>query len=354
MSNPVTDPALGAIPPAQCWQDDLANADANLPQPTDTMGRLSSTGLASELRSIKGVVKRFALDPMWVNYTGDTRTSTPSPLPPTASNPPLTFTLTGNWATIAQIGRAVRVTNTNGSQAVGIIVDVSVAGNTAITLDQPIVTAALSYVEFAAIDPSQNPSWLISNAAKAALHPAQLVLDASVGGTNRQDLVLSGDLTGDLTGATTGGNTAATVIGLAGRALAMPVLPTNPADGAVLAWDQANSFFAPALHFITTMAGFPTNGTLAFVVGSEQWVLAWGQSGDFTTAGVGGNINVDLDPRVNTMTSWLVILAMAGHPSVTCGCVSVGFPANIGTPVSILYTAPAGITTRVNVLIFGK
>lgn len=147
----------------QVWQNDAAGRDSNNPQPGNLIRPGSPASIDGNLRNIKSEMKGFALDPMWVNYIGN---ASPDPAFPVKQSG-ITFTLHNNWMSIATVGRMVRITfSTGGTVVVAPIVSAAFAGtDTTITLmggtpnplDADVWTGGISYVEFSAINPGQNP-----------------------------------------------------------------------------------------------------------------------------------------------------------------------------------------------------
>lgn len=135
MANPVTDPLSGDADLSP-WQPDADGADTNKPQNRDRISVVSETSIAGEFRNIKSEVRKFSLSPGWINYRGCTHTDyapdDAGPVFVSASS----FSLIGDWRSIAEVGRRVRTTVLDGTKEAATIKAVSYAGGlTTITLD---------------------------------------------------------------------------------------------------------------------------------------------------------------------------------------------------------------------------
>lgn len=256
MANPATD-RLAAVPGTPSWQRDATTNDSNIPQDSDPSDETTPTGLPSQMRNIKSVVRAFSLDSAWANYTGDELA--PSADPPTKlSNS--SFRLEGDWTDIATRGRRVRVTMTTGAKVIATILNIPTftAGVTDITLDDSVISSDISYVEF-----SQLGSCLEAGPLPFLMDIVgnDFVIPPEHGGTG----IGSSDFAGDVSG--TFPNT--TVEQLQGN---QPVSATAPGAVAdkVLYWDGAQwvaTALSTLLHLVENISNpdAETNkGTIAF------------------------------------------------------------------------------------------
>lgn len=272
------------------WQDD-ANSEVNTPADGAIMDLVSATGLPTELRRIKGVVRSLSLDAGWADYTG-LIDAPGGGLSPVLGGSGTILVFQGNWSTIAQVGRRVRVSVSGGPPIVATIIQVDVGGaTTSATLSRPIVGGTLTGVAFSqtgsALAGGQNAFPLdleVATGAAPAGDNQTLVVPTIQGGTGRIDgaLPLSGDLDGTTAGATVT------------RVQNFPFSNIQPTVGEVPVWDASAQWMYQALTSLVIFAGTAgASGSISYRISSTTLIiLQWARGTPHTVAST-NNVNAN-------------------------------------------------------------